>query len=60
MCDREKYNLENPEQLPEGSAATFAIYTCGEDQPIDSAVQLSQNLTGESFEFSMARMDSTE
>ncbi|KAF9646931.1 cytochrome P450 oxidoreductase [Thelephora ganbajun] len=52
VCDPEEYDFENLDQLPEGSAAIFVVATYGEGEPTDNAVQLIQNLTDESFEFS--------
>ena len=52
VCDPEEYDFENLDQLPEGSAAIFVVATYGEGEPTDNAVQLLQNLTDESFEFS--------
>jgi flavodoxin len=52
VCDPEEYNFKNLDQLPEGSAAIFAVATYGEGEPTDNAVQLTQNLTDKTFEFS--------
>ena len=52
VCDPEEYDFENLDQLPEGSAAIFVVATYGEGEPTDNAVQLIQNLTDESFEYS--------
>ena len=52
VCDPEEYDFENLDQLPEGTAAIFVVATYGEGEPTDNAVQLIQNLTDESFEFS--------
>ena len=52
VCDPEEYDFENLDQIPEGSAAIFVVATYGEGEPTDNAVQLIQNLTDESFEFS--------
>jgi len=52
ICDPEEYNFENLDQLPEGSAAIFVIATYRVGEPTDNAVQLIQNFTDESFEFS--------
>lgn len=52
VCDPEEYDFENLDQIPEGSAAIFVVATYGEGEPTDNAVQLVQNLTDESFEFS--------
>jgi len=52
VCDPEEYDFENLDQLPEGSAAIFVVATYGEGEPTDNAVQIVQNLTDETFEFS--------
>ena len=52
VCDPEEYDFENLDQLSEGTAAIFVVATYGEGEPTDIAVQLIQNLTDESFEFS--------
>jgi len=52
VCDPEEYDFENLDQIPAGSAAIFVVATYGEGEPTDNAVQLVQNLTDESFEFS--------
>jgi NADPH-ferrihemoprotein reductase len=40
------------DQIPEDCAAIFVMATYGEGEPTDNAVQLMQNLSDESFEFS--------
>ncbi|KAI0314013.1 putative cytochrome P450 oxidoreductase [Amylostereum chailletii] len=52
VCDPEEYDFENLDQIPEGSAAIFVMATYGEGEPTDNAVQLMQNLSDSSFEFS--------
>ena len=52
VCDPEEYDFENLDQLPEDCAAFFVMATYGEGEPTDNAVQLMQNLTDDSFEFS--------
>jgi len=52
ICDPEEYDFENLNQLPEGSAAIFIVATYREGEPTDNTVQLIQNFTDESFEFS--------
>ncbi|KIJ59467.1 hypothetical protein HYDPIDRAFT_118445 [Hydnomerulius pinastri MD-312] len=52
VCDPEEYDFENLDQLPEDSCVFFVMATYGEGEPTDNAVQLMQNLTDESFEFS--------
>ncbi|KAJ7600434.1 putative cytochrome P450 oxidoreductase [Mycena floridula] len=52
VCDPEEYDFENLDELPEDCAAFFVMATYGEGEPTDNAVQLMQNLTDESFEFS--------
>ncbi|KAF8895295.1 putative cytochrome P450 oxidoreductase [Infundibulicybe gibba] len=51
VCDPEEYDFENLDQLPENCAAFFVMATYGEGEPTDNAVQLTQNLQDESFEF---------
>ncbi|KAI0269857.1 NADPH-dependent cytochrome P450 oxidoreductase [Gloeopeniophorella convolvens] len=52
VCDPEEYDFENLDQIPEDCAAIFVMATYGEGEPTDNAVQLMQNLSDESFEFS--------
>jgi NADPH-ferrihemoprotein reductase len=52
VCDPEEYDFENLDQLPEDCAAFFVMATYGEGEPTDNAVQLTQNLQDDSFEFS--------
>ncbi|KAH7885100.1 hypothetical protein F5I97DRAFT_1331048 [Phlebopus sp. FC_14] len=52
VCDPEEYDFENLDQVPEDSCVFFVMATYGEGEPTDNAVQLMQNLTDESFEFS--------
>ncbi|KAI0051134.1 NADPH-dependent cytochrome P450 oxidoreductase [Auriscalpium vulgare] len=60
VCDPEEYDFENLDQIPEDCAAIFVMATYGEGEPTDNAVQLMQNLSDESFEFSNGqhRLDS--
>ncbi|KAK7056642.1 hypothetical protein VNI00_002359 [Paramarasmius palmivorus] len=51
VCDPEEYDFENLDELPEDCAAFFVMATYGEGEPTDNAVQLMQNMTDESFEF---------
>ncbi|KAI0250789.1 NADPH-dependent cytochrome P450 oxidoreductase [Lactifluus subvellereus] len=52
VCDPEEYDFENLDQIPDDCAAIFVMATYGEGEPTDNAVQLMQNLSDESFEFS--------
>ncbi|KAF9236519.1 hypothetical protein BU15DRAFT_49954 [Melanogaster broomeanus] len=52
VCDPEEYDFENLDQVPEDCCVFFVLATYGEGEPTDNAVQLMQNLTDESFEFS--------
>ncbi|KAF8134017.1 hypothetical protein EV363DRAFT_1325337 [Boletus edulis] len=52
VCDPEEYDFENLDQIPEDSCVFFVVATYGEGEPTDNAVQLTQNLTDQSFEFS--------
>ncbi|KAN0139896.1 hypothetical protein V8E53_002558 [Lactarius tabidus] len=52
VCDPEEYDFENLDEIPEDCAAIFVMATYGEGEPTDNAVQLMQNLSDESFEFS--------
>ena len=52
VCDPEEYDFDNLDQIPEDCAAIFVMATYGEGEPTDNAVQLMQNLSEESFEFS--------
>lgn len=52
VCDPEEYDFENLDQVPEDSCVVFVMATYGEGEPTDNAVQLMQNLTDSSFEFS--------
>ncbi|KIP05352.1 hypothetical protein PHLGIDRAFT_128913 [Phlebiopsis gigantea 11061_1 CR5-6] len=52
VCDPEEYDFENLDQLPEDCCIFFVMATYGEGEPTDNAVQLCQNLSDESFEFS--------
>ncbi|KAI0284004.1 NADPH-dependent cytochrome P450 oxidoreductase [Russula aff. rugulosa BPL654] len=52
VCDPEEYDFDNLDQIPEDCAAIFVMATYGEGEPTDNAVQLMQNLSDESFEFS--------
>lgn len=51
VCDPEEYDFENLDQIPEDCAAIFVMATYGEGEPTDNAVQLTQNLSDDSFEF---------
>ncbi|KAG7088605.1 hypothetical protein E1B28_012579 [Marasmius oreades] len=51
VCDPEEYDFENLDELPENSCVFFVMATYGEGEPTDNAVQLMQNITDESFEF---------
>ncbi|KAF8558373.1 hypothetical protein OG21DRAFT_1405560 [Imleria badia] len=51
VCDPEEYDFENSDQIPEDSCVFFVMATYGEGEPTDNAVQLMQNLTDQSFEF---------
>lgn len=51
VCDPEEYDFENLDQIPEDCCVFFVMATYGEGEPTDNAVQLMQNLTDESFEF---------
>ncbi|KAI0304400.1 NADPH-dependent cytochrome P450 oxidoreductase [Multifurca ochricompacta] len=55
VCDPEEYDFENLDQIPEDCAAIFVMATYGEGEPTDNAVQLMQNLSDESFEFSQGQ-----
>ncbi|KAG9315571.1 hypothetical protein JVU11DRAFT_3207 [Chiua virens] len=52
VCDPEEYDFENLDMVPEDCCVFFVMATYGEGEPTDNAVQLMQNLTEESFEFS--------
>ncbi|KAI0061648.1 NADPH-dependent cytochrome P450 oxidoreductase [Artomyces pyxidatus] len=52
VCDPEEYDFENLDQIPDDCAAIFVMATYGEGEPTDNAVQLMQNLSDDSFEFS--------
>lgn len=52
MCDPEEYDFENLDQIPDDCCVFFVMATYGEGEPTDNAVQLCQNLSDESFEFS--------
>ncbi|KAH9980241.1 hypothetical protein BGW80DRAFT_1274264 [Lactifluus volemus] len=52
VCDPEEYDFENLDEIPEDCAAIFVMATYGEGEPTDNAVQLMQNLSDDSFEFS--------
>lgn len=52
VCDPEEYDFDNLDQIPSDCAAFFVMATYGEGEPTDNAVQLTQNLADESFEFS--------
>lgn len=52
VCDPEEYDFENLDQVPENCAVIFVVATYGEGEPTDNAVQLTQNLSDESFQFS--------
>jgi NADPH-ferrihemoprotein reductase len=52
VCDPEEYDFENLDQVPEDSCVVFVMATYGEGEPTDNSVQLMQNLTESSFEFS--------
>lgn len=52
VCDPEEYDFDNLDQIPDDCAAIFVMATYGEGEPTDNAVQLMQNLSDESFEFS--------
>ncbi|KIJ07743.1 hypothetical protein PAXINDRAFT_89908 [Paxillus involutus ATCC 200175] len=52
VCDPEEYDFENLDQVPEDCCVFFVVATYGEGEPTDNAVQLMQNLTDDSFEFS--------
>ncbi|KAH8114596.1 hypothetical protein DFH11DRAFT_1592052 [Phellopilus nigrolimitatus] len=52
VCDPEEYDFENLDQIPEDCAVIFVVATYGEGEPTDNAVQLTQNLSEDSFEFS--------
>lgn len=51
VCDPEEYDFENLDQLPEDCCVFFVVATYGEGEPTDNAVQLMQNITDDSFEF---------
>ncbi|KAF9267575.1 NADPH-dependent cytochrome P450 oxidoreductase [Marasmius fiardii PR-910] len=51
VCDPEEYDFENLNELPEDCCVFFVMATYGEGEPTDNAVQLMQNMTDESFEF---------
>ncbi len=52
VCDPEEYDFEKLDQFPEDCAVVFVMATYGEGEPTDNAVQLMQNLSEESFQFS--------
>ncbi|GBE84866.1 cytochrome P450 oxidoreductase [Sparassis latifolia] len=52
VCDPEEYDFEKLDQIPEDCCAFFVMATYGEGEPTDNAVQLCENLSDESFEFS--------
>ncbi|KAI0698085.1 cytochrome P450 oxidoreductase [Cytidiella melzeri] len=52
VCDPEEYDFENLDELPEDCCVFFVMATYGEGEPTDNAVQLCQNLSDDSFEFS--------
>ena len=49
--DPEECDFENLSELPEDCCVFFVMATYGEGEPTDNAVQLCQNLSDESFEF---------
>ncbi|EGN98028.1 hypothetical protein SERLA73DRAFT_182869 [Serpula lacrymans var. lacrymans S7.3] len=51
VCDPEEYDFENLDEVPEDCAVFFVVATYGEGEPTDNAVQLTQNLTDDSFTF---------
>ncbi|THH03860.1 hypothetical protein EW145_g5949 [Phellinidium pouzarii] len=52
VCDPEEYDFENLDQVPEDCAVIFVVATYGEGEPTDNAVELTQQLADDSFEFS--------
>ncbi|KAI5118870.1 hypothetical protein M0805_005312 [Coniferiporia weirii] len=52
VCDPEEYDFENLDQIPEDCAVIFVVATYGEGEPTDNAVELTQHMSDESFEFS--------
>ncbi|KLO17258.1 riboflavin synthase domain-like protein [Schizopora paradoxa] len=51
VCDAEDYDYDNLDQVPEDCAVIFCMATYGEGEPTDNAVQLTQNIADDSFEF---------
>ena len=51
VCDPEEYDFENLDQIPEDCAVFFVMATYGEGEPTDNAVQLTQNIFDNDFEF---------
>ena len=52
VCDPEEYDFENLDKVPEDCAAIFVMATYGEGEPTDNAVNFTQNIFDDSFEFS--------
>jgi NADPH-ferrihemoprotein reductase len=51
VCDPEEYDFDNLDQVPSNCAVFFVMATYGEGEPTDNAVQLTQNLADDAFEF---------